>query len=142
MSLLHRAPLALLIGCGALVTAAHADDRFNARPWDYKVHGSATGPTRATLMWQAERTGASGWAGSASGSGGALGGMPSVGSVANMNVVTVVVGDRSTVDVAVEADQRNTGAIKATAVTATGATVNLGGLPTAAASPQQSGGQQ
>ena len=54
--------------------------------------------------------------------------MPGVGSIANMNVVTVIVGDNSSATVAVEADQTNTGAIDATAVSASGKTVTVGNV--------------
>jgi len=130
MTVIYRTPLAFLIGCAVLgAVAAHADDRLNSHPWDFKVRGGAAATARASIMWQAEQSGGAGGLSAAGlASGGGLAGLPSVGSVANMNLITVMVGDNSVVDVAVEADQQNTGALSATAtaVTAVGDMVDVG----------------
>lgn len=135
-----RAPLAFVIGCALLGgSAARADDRLNSHPWDYGVHGNVAATGRAVTMWQAEQAGRpGGFLGGSTASGGGFGGLPSVGSVANMNLITVVVGDNSVVDVAVEAEQQNTGALSAnaTSVTATGGLVEVGAVASASTATQ------
>lgn len=145
MTVFNQAPLALLICCTLLGgSAAHADDRLNSHPWDYKVHGGVTATGRATMMWQVEQAGsAASFSSAALASNGGFGGLPSVGSVANMNLITVVVGDNSVVDVAVEAEQHNTGALSAsaTSVASTGGLVEIGavGSPVSASAAQTGG---
>lgn len=136
-----RAPLAFVIGCALLGgSAARADDRLNSHPWDYRVHGDVAATGRAVTMWQAERADrpGGGFPGGPTASGGGFGGLPGVGSVANMNLITVVVGDNSVVDVAVEAEQQNSGALSAnaTAVTATGGLVEVGAVASASTATQ------
>lgn len=120
--------LALVLGTmlTAGASAAHADDVLNSHPWDYRVHRSAIGLAKALSIKDADRRqgGYGGGAGSQMG-----GGFPSgVVSVGNMNIVTVSVGEGGTADVAVEAEQDNTGNIDATAVAATGNTVTVGDI--------------
>lgn len=105
---------------------ALADSTLNAHAWDFRVRRSPAAIARATSMWQVERvTDNKGSGGSAAGTAGS-GALPSIGSVANMNIVTVVVGNDSTVDVAVEAEQENHGEIDATSVIATGNSIDIG----------------
>lgn len=132
MSVFRQVPLALLVFGGVVATSslARASDRLNNHPWDYQVRGAASATHRATVMWQADQAdGAAGQAGFAAGSAG-TGGLPAVGSVANMTLITVVVGDNSVVDVAVEAEQQNSGPLNAnaTSVVATGGIVDLGSV--------------
>lgn len=131
MSLIVRAlPLAMVVLATA-GGAAKADGRLNSHPWDFQVHNRDIATSRATTMWQVERADGLGRGGMLSGSiglGGGFGGVPGVGSVANMNVITVVVGDSSVVDVAVETEQGNSGQVSATAtaITAIGAVIDAG----------------
>jgi hypothetical protein len=108
------------------MTSANAAETIRNHAWDYQVHGSGGAMSRASLMWQAKQPRL---ASNASASGLSTGGiMPGIGSIANMNVVTVVVGDNSEATVAVEAEQTNSGNIDATAVSASGKTVTIGDI--------------
>lgn len=119
-----RTTIALATTVLAAMSSAEATETIRNHAWDYQVHGNISAMSRASLMWQAKQPrGAT----SASASGSSSGGiMPGIGAIANMNVVTVVVGDNSNATVAVEADQTNFGAIDATAVSASGRTATVG----------------
>jgi hypothetical protein len=110
-----------------LMASAPAAETIHNHPWDYQVHGTISAMSRAAMMLQTRQLRSPSFGGVAAGSG-AGGIMPGVGSIANMNVVTVIVGDNSSATVAVEADQTNTGAIDATAVSASGKTVTVGNV--------------
>ena len=119
---------ATLLGVAAIAYAstASADDVVNSHPWDFKVHNTPVALAKAVTVRDADhnRTGYGLGLSQASGSG-----FPSgVVSVGNMNIVTVTVGDGSSADVAVEADQTNHGNIDATAVAASGTTVDIGDI--------------
>lgn len=121
-----RIPTVLAATVFAFMTAAEAAETIRNHAWDYQVHGNIGAMSRASLMWQAKQPRLSS---SANASGLSSGGiMPGIGSIANMNVVTVVVGDNSKATVAVEADQTNSGNIDATAVSASGKTITIGDI--------------
>lgn len=129
--------------------ASHADDFRNRTPWDFKVRRSTAATARAVTLWQVQQaantqaattstsgTGSSGQTAStlstadvvsdplaaATGTGALAG----VRTTANMNIITIVVGEGGTADVAIETEQSNTGRIggRATAVSG-GATIDL-----------------
>jgi len=108
--------------------AAIADDFRNREPWDFKVRRSATATARASMMWQVEQlsrsNAQSAGAPQGAGSGGAA--VSSVNSVANMNIITITVGDGGTADVAIETEQANHGTVDGTAVAASGDAVDIG----------------
>ncbi len=115
--------LALVLAGPSLAHAASGNDPVNQRPWDYNVHGSMSAMSRAALMLQAKQPRSLSSAGSSGSSSGIL---PGVGSIANMNVITVVVGEIGNAGVTTEADQSNTGRINATGVSAKGQSVDIG----------------
>jgi hypothetical protein len=118
--------IALLAGLAFAdaATPALAEDVLNRHSWNFRVHNNPLSANRAATMWQVEHLGGGGGVGAGVG-GAAAGSMPSVGSVANMNVITVVVGENGSADVAVEAEQQNLGDLDATAITSIGDDVDI-----------------
>ncbi|HWK45041.1 MAG TPA: hypothetical protein VNT30_09985 [Stellaceae bacterium] len=117
--------------CGGVVMAG---EFRNHEPWGFKVRGSAAATARASTMWQVEQmsqsntpaTTSSATSGTASGGVAGAGTGANVSSIANMNVITIVVGDGGTADVAIETEQANRGKVDGTAVAATGDAVDIG----------------
>ena len=124
MNHLIRAACALAM---AAAGGAQAADVRNDHAWTFQVRNSTVAMARSSLMWQAEQGGSTASALGARTSAAAqgAGGLPGVGSIGNMNVITVVVGDGGSADLAVNADQQNLGDQSATAVSAVGDTIHL-----------------
>ncbi|SRR5712692_2134655 len=122
--------LAVVAAQALCISVAMADDFRNREPWDFKVRRNATATARATTMWQVDQLSRSSApnnsAGQGSASGGAAGSTAGVSSVANMNVITIVVGDGGTADVAIETEQANQGKVDGTAVAIGGGAIDIG----------------
>ncbi|HJS10500.1 hypothetical protein [Sphingopyxis sp.] len=125
---LHRRLAGMMLALGTALSAwpAFAENPLNAHQWDFRVRRSPAAIARATTMWQVEQAARANGSGATTASAPGSVGLPGIGSVANMNIVTVMVGNNSTVDVAVEAEQENHGEIDATSVIATGNMVDIG----------------
>ena len=120
------AGMMLALGTALSAWPASAENALNVHQWDFRVRRSPAAIARAMAMWQVEQIAGANGSGISTASASGTGGLPSIGSVANMNIVTVMVGNGSTVDVAVEAEQQNHGEIDATSVIATGNMVDIG----------------
>lgn len=125
---LAKLSLSTLVPAVLMAGTAMAADFRNREPWDYNVRSNVMALSRTSMIWQAQRAAATTVATAATDAadadtattlattGGIAGWFPQINSVANMNIVTVIVGDGGVADVAVQAEQQNHGAIDATAI--------------------------